>query len=295
MAVTRTSIGTLGAYTLEWTSGTLLAEMASAIRQTLVDCSWTEHDMSAGANQYVYKTLLPGGIAGQAADYMYCMLDLNTSNALILKLYELWDATAHTGTNLAYATSNTVGMTLASANSIDIFSHGVVNGGAMNPLWLVIANKISGIRTAWHGVFVRTRASENDTTALGYPPTLWGSGATTQLNNGVFLAPRKPAAGSVFYGSLEMGAHAGGRPTAVNAFSLKPNVGNLWAIDQFFAFIYGATALKIIGDGLAIDGDFMDLPCDPATFLYTPEGSTIVRHMVIRRSGVTICFLVPIG
>lgn len=85
------------------TSGSTLADIIAAIETVLTTApgGWSIHDASAGTNAKCYKSLQKDGTS-----YTYMVLDWNTTIStgvagLIVRLYEDWNATTHTGTNKA--------------------------------------------------------------------------------------------------------------------------------------------------------------------------------------------------
>jgi hypothetical protein len=73
----------------------------TTITSTLA-AGWTVHDASAGTNKVCVKALLPNSVD----TYKYVVIDTNNATYCRFLVYETWDNSAHTGTNLLYA-SNT--------------------------------------------------------------------------------------------------------------------------------------------------------------------------------------------
>ena len=97
------------------TSGSSLADIIAAIETVLTTApgGWSIHDAAAGTNAKCYKSLQKDGTS-----YTYMVLDWNTTistgvTGLIVRLYEDWNATTHTGTNKAENAKDRSGATIS--------------------------------------------------------------------------------------------------------------------------------------------------------------------------------------
>lgn len=132
-----------------------------------VAAGWTVYDAAAGTNAQCLRALNLDG-----STYKYLVVDLNTANKMYGKVYQSWDAGAHTGTNLSY---NSDSATL-SALKIDATNGGVlyIGASARGTVMNSFAGGIWGVNTT--GVYSpiicyeRSRAAAWDTAGAGYPP-----------------------------------------------------------------------------------------------------------------------------
>ncbi|WP_227657765.1 hypothetical protein, partial [Candidatus Magnetaquicoccus inordinatus] len=127
-----------------------------------VAAGWVLHDALAGTNKKCYKAPL----ADDATKFKYMVLDFNSSGYLKTTIYETWDATAHTGTNLCYYSDQS-----SYGQKIDTTA-----GGTMYVFASVRFAVFASNTNQWSsgsgptGVVERTRDLPFDTVAAGYPP-----------------------------------------------------------------------------------------------------------------------------
>lgn len=149
---------------------------------------WTLHDASAGTNAKAIKAVKLV-IAGDPELFKYVVVDTNSAGYILTKVYETWNETAHTGTNLCY-NSGTGAFYSQRLN--------LTNGGILYISSSVRhLNIISYQSAVWgsssylgsSGCFERTRKAPWDTGANAYPPFLWANfGAIA--NGDTAFAPR---------------------------------------------------------------------------------------------------------
>lgn len=204
------SIATLGPNSarITYTAGTLLTELMAQVETYLLLRGWTVWDAAAGPSAMCYRTLQPGGTAGTTAHYHYIVLDYATSGALIMRVWESWDAVAHVGTNKAMNTSY-LGSTVAESamgQRIDLVNGGTLDIHAVTApaplvlLWSVVAagsgSPSGGGATV---LFTRERSGPNDTLAQGYCSSGWLNTAVAMRTNITawrFSLPRAPVVGA---------------------------------------------------------------------------------------------------
>lgn len=99
---------------------------------TFVDSlrAWELYDANASATARCYRTKTLDGT------YKYVVLDVNSNQYVLIKVYESWDAAAHTGTNLCYNSDSTSFAPRAAFSSSATASN-VLNVFATD-LWLAI-------------------------------------------------------------------------------------------------------------------------------------------------------------
>ena len=151
-----------------------------------VAAGWTLHDAAAGTNAKTVKAAL----ADDAATFKYLILDTNTASSILTKVYETWDAGAHTGTNKCTNSDN------ASYNQqINTTSGGIIHIFATARFMLLC----SQLGSTWgspsysggSGCFERTRVCPWDTVAAGYPPYLFANLGYWAYNDTGACMPRK--------------------------------------------------------------------------------------------------------
>jgi len=158
------------------TGETTVANLSASCNKTLTTITasarvagWTLHDASAGTNAQCLKA----AIADNASQYKYMVIDTNTAGYILTKLYENWNATTHTGTNLASGSATTT------VNQSLFVSKGgrlEISASARHALFYNIGNLTGfGNETAFSpsGIVERTRRSPWDTVANGYLPALF--------------------------------------------------------------------------------------------------------------------------
>ncbi|MBF0629105.1 MAG: hypothetical protein HQL91_12885 [Magnetococcales bacterium] len=130
-----------------------------------IPAGWSLHDGSAGTNAKTIKAPL----ADDATKFKYVVLDANTAGYIQTKVYETWDATAHTGTNIAYnsnspSASQQFSTTLAGTVHLFASARFLLLASLYNGIWG------SSTATGPSGCLERTRVCPWDTVAAGWPP-----------------------------------------------------------------------------------------------------------------------------
>jgi len=170
------------------------------IYNTYTNAEWILHDAAAGTN----KVVLKGARFDAPAEYEYAMLDFSTSSKFGIKLYETWNAGAHTGTNPAFTTfgaGNTSyyqRINTAAGGSVIIYAN---KGRCI----LFQGNTSTGLGDdgykAWLGCMQRSRLSPWDTVAAGYPLSVVASGYVMFSSSSPPLLPccriKNPAGGDI--------------------------------------------------------------------------------------------------
>lgn len=170
MSVTTTQIGT-NSWQLDYTTNTTQAEIKTAVEGavTSLDAGWSVHDADASATSVCYTAPNKDGASNK-----YVVVDY-ASNMVQIKLYETWNATTHTGTNLAVGSDRAeyCGKYVTTApGQIFIFC---------SPRWMAMvtrdpSNGQLNNNTSWqglYGAFEVARDNPEDTAAAGYPPVIW--------------------------------------------------------------------------------------------------------------------------
>lgn len=162
-------------------------DQANTYILSTVAAGWTVFDASAGTN----KQCISAPCAGGGPD-KYVVLDFNTSGYVLSKLYETWNASTHTGTNVANLSDNA-----SYSPTINATTGGILFLAATNR-YLIVQGYISGIWSANGPAIIveRERIDPWDTSAAGYPCGLFGSLSTaidqytTASTNNGFHSPR---------------------------------------------------------------------------------------------------------
>ncbi|MBF0423678.1 MAG: hypothetical protein HQL73_11875 [Magnetococcales bacterium] len=150
-------------------------DKVNSVLITTVAAGWTVHDPSAGTNSQVLKA----AFADDTATFKYLWISTNTSGYIITAIYETWNASTHTGTNLCYYSNNTTVSQRIVTSGSNILN---VLATARYALFLSdtgagYTNKGPSSGYCVSGVVERTREMSWDTPAAGYPPYLyfcWG-------------------------------------------------------------------------------------------------------------------------
>jgi len=181
-----------------------------------VGAGWSVYDASAGTNAQCLRAVL----ADDATKYKYIVIDTNTTNKVLIKVYESWNSGNHTGTNLCYYSDSVTfcqQVALSSGGRIDI------SASVRHVLMFSYQSAVYG-DSGYHapcGCMERTRLSPWDTVANAYPPFAWFQlGVLTQYAGGAYAYhPRRVAANL----SDVTGASAG-------AFLITPYGANVNAV-----------------------------------------------------------------
>lgn len=330
MAVTTSNIGTFGGIRITWDAGSILTDLIAAVEQFLLSHGWELHDAtSTGSYARVYKSLQTGGTVGIAAHYSYIEVDFNTSNVLILRVWEIWDATAHTGTNKAInsytatgASSNesqhAVTVNLTANGVLEIYSYGVIASGSLRARWVLFVSEVGGIRGHWVAAFERSRDIVGyDTLTRGIPGMIWSaSKLVVQNRQWVWSIPRAFTTNNTGWNQEAsnlngiyvpevyeylFGNGGGNIPAQNNPISNLPAIGNFGLIilvaSQNANWLVGrAYGPKIGGTNLGNDGDTINLPCD-SNYFYNQSSANTVLHRIIWASTISgqVPIALPIG
>ncbi|MEO5329334.1 MAG: hypothetical protein H7829_13965 [Magnetococcus sp. THC-1_WYH] len=130
---------------------------------TTVAAGWTLHDASAGTNARCIKAPL----ADDATTFKYMVIDTNTTGSIFGKVYETWNATAHTGTNLAYMSDSSSYCQRISTSSYQLYLFASPRSILM---FSYTGSYGSSTGNSPSGVFERTREMAWDIPGAGYPP-----------------------------------------------------------------------------------------------------------------------------
>lgn len=307
MAVTTTTIGSISGTRIGWAANDLLIDIQSAIEGSITARGWELYDYTA--TNKIYRSLLDGGTIGVAAHYKYAELNYGTSGYLFLRLWELWDANTHTGTNMARTTLSGSGSTVAETSQqivLNTEANGFIEIYAL-PRTLGIVAEYTGQRGPLVVLGERQRSNSLDTLTLGVPPTWWGNQINITTQNGANQAVTVPrtfsgdvAANNMFgywYSPECHMASVNTRPNQSNVIDSKPYVGNMVLCTGYNPVrnVYGRLFnLKTMTAGAGIDGSFVDIPCDSNNF-YAPSSLTTLRHRVFVRFGDGGILLLPVG
>jgi hypothetical protein len=144
-----------------------LADLIDTVENVITGLGWTLYDAAAGANARAYRAVCVDGLR-----YKYIVLDYNTANYALMKVYESWNSATHTGTNLCIGsdgTSTAVKVDLAAGSSVSM---------TVTARYFIWQSPLGGdaLQKPWCGCFEISPFNENDTPAAGYPIHCWTSG-----------------------------------------------------------------------------------------------------------------------
>lgn len=237
---------------------------------------WTVHDAAAGTNKQVLKA----PVVDDGAFYKYVMIDYNTAGYMQMHLYETWNATAHTGTNLAnaYPVARQQRITVGTGATLAIYA----TARCIMMQSITAAGIGASTSNEWTGVFERSRLAPWDTVGNAYPPSLLACGALFGYENAELGAgaPRfkNPAGGDYIttnaklYPILmgwngEVGNQAGGSPSAGGVGAAPSN---------FVQGKYSATIKTKVPDGAGgFYTPFAEIQFRRAALLFSFEGGSI--------------------
>ncbi|MBF0415930.1 MAG: hypothetical protein HQL77_13840 [Magnetococcales bacterium] len=191
-------------------------DQANSVLVTTVAAGWTLHDASAGTNAKCVKAAL----ADDAATFKYLVVDTNTTGYIFFKIYETWNASTHTGTNLTYGSDLAQYAQRISTSSFQLYlSASARHAIGFSDIGAGTSNKGCSTGNRFTGVMERTRQMAWDTVAAGYPPYAFIMDSTN------LYAPRIKVKGSSdITGSSASGYYGCAYTTAVLNFSYTGTV-----------------------------------------------------------------------
>jgi len=253
MSVTTTQIGT-NSWQLDYTTGTTQADIKTAVEGAITSGGWEVYDAIAIAGNMGVCYKAPNA---DGASFKYVVVDYTGGN-IIIKLYETWNSTLHTGSNLATCSDQaaTYGgkYTLTAPGQIFIFA---------NPRWLAMTTRDPATgqlntNTTWQGLFGAfevARDNPEDTAIAGYPPVIW------LHSHFLFLNPTMPSAlnccatmsrtrnGAVGTAALvELGTLLG-KPRSASSIKTQafvPAVTNIWNSKDWSLTLYASEPANVI-------------------------------------------------
>lgn len=184
MAVVTNTLGPNSAR-LDYPASESLVNLIAAVENYIALHGWTLWDAAAGANARAYRALNKDGLS-----YKYVVLDWNTAGYLFLKVYESFNSSTHSGSNLCYLSDNTgyaQRITLTTGGSLCIFAQSKYLISQSNNTGTIG----SSTGNAWSGCIEVSRDNPADTPAAGYPPVVWANGSQMMCQgNYVISFPR---------------------------------------------------------------------------------------------------------
>lgn len=287
MSIVNTPMGD-NSFQFDYSTDTTVGEIMTALDAEILDGhGWTLHDAAAGTNQRCYRAQNKDGTT-----YKYVVLDLSTANSLKLKVYESWNETTHTGTNLAFGsdvTANGGATTTLQPGQIYLF---------VNPRWLAITtrNPFNGqlnsdaSRQGIFGCFEVTRDNPEDTGADGTPCFLWmntsfmfygdGCGSSPKFKNAAVGVTAKSELSTILGktrdASYKMPAFI---PATKNPWNNKDWALTLYAHEPNFVMRGRVFGLKVTTYNAYLILDRIISKCD-ADFMYDENGTDTEHHIV---------------
>ncbi|MEO5330556.1 MAG: LamG domain-containing protein [Magnetococcus sp. YQC-5] len=152
-----------------------------------IPAGWVLHDATAGTNARCIKSPL----ADDVSTFKYVVIDTNVAGFILTKIFETWNTTTHTGTNICFNSDVTTACQRVStilAGEINIFASArfLLLASLYNGQWGSSSN------AGPSGCFERTRACPWDTVAAGWPPFVFINfgDITASVHGGFAYAPR---------------------------------------------------------------------------------------------------------
>lgn len=304
MSTKTTAIGP-NSVAINYSINATATELLDAIEAFVTAKGWAVFDAEAGTNQRVYRAL-----NADETTYKYVMVDISNGSFLGLRVFESWDAEAHSGTNEASdgnTTSYQQRLSLAYSGYVYVFA---------TARWLVMqARENNGnIGTtsgeAWTGCLEISRDNPDETPG-DYPIYAWaeGYGFVGEYASGsypnCFSLPRTVAGRTGAYAQQAMTvATLAGATWSSNAKlfdMLPPNVNPLSDTDDVFVLTPFAVETNQDGGSFNIRGRFygvkllsrnlgslldkITIKTDVDAF-YSPNG-TDTEHHILTATGNT--------
>ncbi len=92
-------------WAISYAMGAGVSDISTAIAAVITNAGWEEYDATAGVNAICYRAPNIDN-----SNYKYVVLDFNTPNWLLMKVYESWNDTTHVGLNaVPHTTDTTIG------------------------------------------------------------------------------------------------------------------------------------------------------------------------------------------
>ena len=222
------------------TSLSASCDMPNTSIVSIVPAGWTSVDAAAATN----ARALSAPLVDSATPAKILVIDLNTANFLLTKVYESWNATTHVGTNLAYTsdlTTNAPALTLTAGGWI------YISASARHCLIATMDNTLTTFSPG-AGIVEHTRNDPWNTVANAYPCSAYLSmknfGGTTSAASATTHAVYSPRIYQPSIGSDALGSAAGlgvyGPLLCTNTVS---NTGGLQG-SGLCPTSYGATSAK---------------------------------------------------
>lgn len=277
-----------------------VAEVLDAIQAFITTKGWDLYDASAGTNARCYRALNADGVS-----YKYMVIDANSANYIMTKVYESWNATTHVGTNLAFNSDNTTyaqQLTLANSGYLYVFA---------TVRWCALLSKKndgtlgSATGNAFCGCFEISRDNSDETPGQ-YPIYAWmnGYGMTGGIADGTyprcFALPKNRQAGTADTASRDNSVTTLSGQTLNSSITLTtrlPNTTNPWSTNNNnFVFTPFAVqtnqasaanfnvrgrfyGLKLLASGLGTPFDLITIKTDTDAF-YSPAGNDQDHHIL---------------
>lgn len=285
-------------------------EILDGVQAFIVTKGWELFDAEAGTNMRVYRAL-----NADATSYKYVMLDTSSTNYFRIRVYEDWDATAHSGTNEAdYGSTTTYSQRLSLAYSGYLYIFATAR-------WLVAQSRIndgnigSPNGDSWSGCIEIARDNK-DEVAGASPIYAWVHGygsvgfhASSSYPR-AFSLPRSPFDGTGINAHAQMTiSTVAGLTWSSNArlYEMLPQGTNpLGANNNIFVltpFAYETTqyngtfnlrgrfyGMKFLSRNMGSFLDKISIKCDTDTF-YSPDGQDVDHHILTCSNNVR--FAIP--
>ncbi len=294
MGISTTALGT-NSFQIDYTTGTTQADLLTAIKNAITnsganDRGWEAYDLAAGSNAIAFRALNKDGVT-----YKYVVVDINTTSVLLLKTYETWDSSAHTGTNLCYnSDSATYGAKYITTGPGQLFVF-------VNARWLAMLSRdvVSGqlnYNSSYQGLigcFEVARDNAEDTAAANYPPFFWTN--TSNFFMTAFaccgFSPRTRDGSTGANAKIEIATILGKTVgTTTKAQSFVPSTTNVWNAKDWGLTLYvhePSNSVRGRAFGLKLFTMTKLLLLDKSTikvnsdYIYSVSGTDADHHVIV--------------
>jgi hypothetical protein len=318
-----TNISRLGPNSLaiSYTPSSSVSELLTAFDTALAAQGWELFDAAAGTNTHCYRAPIADGTMA----YKYFVLDLSAAPYITCKVYESWNAAAHTGANPALgseASANSQRYSLTTGGTVFVFAT------ARYALFLSrLADGTYGSPTGstFCGIVEFSRDNPNEVPGAS-PIFAWihgsymlGAGHTASTLR--YLSMPKTRTNQTGQAAIDYQAISTiyGRPTIDNStnyftqlYKMIPNQGNVFdtnntlvitpcAFDQIGAALPQTGAhlrgrlygIKFLSKGIGAAMDRLDIKVDTNLF-YDPNAVEAAPHIVLSEMSYGGRFAVPL-
>lgn len=287
MSIVNTPMGP-NSFQFDYSTGTTILEIFTALEAEIINGhGWELWDSNAGVNQRCYRAKNKDDVT-----YKYVVMDFSVANVLKLKVYENWDETLHTGTNMCSGSdtpTNCGSTTSLQPGQIYLF---------VNPRWLAITtrNPFNGMlnsdasRQGIFGCFEFTRDNPEDNGVDGTPCFMWMNTSFLFYGDGCGFSPKFKNGAVGAAAKVEVSTILGKtRDAAYKMLHFTPSTKNPWNEKDWALTMYmhepnfvmrgRIFGLKLTTYNAYLILDRIISKCD-TDFMYDEDGVDTEHHIV---------------